>query len=93
LKIETNEHKFSLIWLHGLGGNPYNWIATFTDKRQPWIGLPRGTKIIIPSAPWRRVGLWDGEHMPSWFDIKTWKGTDEMTGPDETWLKENYSQE
>ena len=61
------EHKFTLIWLHGLGDTAHGFTSTFTDAR---IGMvPPTCKVVLPTAPIREVTCNGGVEMTSWFDI------------------------
>lgn len=63
-----NEHKATVIWLHGLGdsGNGFAPIA-------PELQLPSslGVKFIFPHAPIRPVTINNGMEMRAWYDIKS----------------------
>lgn len=63
-----NEHKATVIWLHGLGdsGNGFAPIV-------PAFQLPDelGIKFIFPHAPVRPVTINNGMQMRAWYDIKS----------------------
>jgi phospholipase/carboxylesterase len=66
------EHKFTLIWMHGLGDSAYGARDMFLlDK---YIILPEGCKIIMPTAPSRKVGIMNDEESQAWYDIKFKEG-------------------
>ena len=66
---ETVEHKYSIVWLHGLGDSANGFSDVFLDHR---IGLvPATCKVILPTAPMRQVTCNMGMTMTSWYDIKT----------------------
>ena len=46
------EHKYSLIWLHGLTGDATSWLREFLN---PELNLvPANCKVILPTAPIRQ---------------------------------------
>lgn len=65
---QTGPHTQTIIWLHGLGDSAHGFKELFTDGD---ISVPPGTKIILPTAPNRKVTLLDGKEEFSWFDIKS----------------------
>lgn len=56
----------SVIWLHGLGADGYDFAPIV-----PELGLPAdlGIRFIFPHAPTRPVTVNGGFVMPAWFDI------------------------
>ena len=51
-----SEHKYTLIWLHGLGDRPEHFKSVFLNANDSTgIKLPVGTKVVIPTAPERAV--------------------------------------
>ena len=62
-----SDHTHSLVWLHGLGDSAQGFVDVFTDDRL--IELPKGCKVILPTAPIRSVTLNGGMKMTSWYDI------------------------
>jgi phospholipase/carboxylesterase len=56
----------SVIWLHGLGANGYDFAPIV-----PELGLPQelGIRFIFPHAPTMPVTVNNGYVMPAWFDI------------------------
>lgn len=63
----NHEHKFTLIWLHGLGDTAHGFSDDFADEH---LGLvPATCKVVLPTAPIRAVTCNDGENMTSWYDI------------------------
>ena len=64
-------HKYSLIWLHGLGDKGqggYNQAIFFGDEVPT---VPRSCKVILPTAPVKPVSVNNGMKMTSWYDVKT----------------------
>lgn len=68
LTIEPDTRaKASVIWLHGLGADGYDFVDVI-----PALSLPKehGIRFIFPHAPSQAVTLNGGMYMPAWFDIK-----------------------
>ncbi|CAD8129009.1 unnamed protein product [Paramecium sonneborni] len=63
------DHKFSLIWMHGLGDTANG----FLDMFQQYSIVKQQTKIILLQAPNRPVTINNGKYCSSWFDIKVIK--------------------
>lgn len=61
-----NAARYSVIWLHGLGADGYDFapMATALEKT-----LPLPVRFIFPHAPLRAVTLNNGYVMPAWYDI------------------------
>lgn len=61
----TTVHKFTLIFLHGLGDSGHGWAQSlmFLARKFPFL------KIICPHAPKMPVTLNGGMVMPAWYDI------------------------
>jgi len=59
-------HKYSVIWLHGLGADGHDFEAIV-----PELGLPEehGIAFIFPNAPVQAVTINGGMEMRSWYDI------------------------
>lgn len=72
--VETNafktcsdvNQKYSLIWLHGLGADGYDFVPMAKEIERK-ISLP--IRFIFPHAPKRPVTLNNGYVMPAWYDI------------------------
>lgn len=64
-------HKYSLIWLHGLGDSANGFADIFLDEH--WRFTPDTCKVILLTAPERPVTLNEGMVMNSWYDIKSLK--------------------
>jgi phospholipase/carboxylesterase len=67
LEIETGpQPEFSVIWLHGLGADGYDF-----EPVVPELGLPLspGVRFIFPHAPAIAVTCNGGYVMPAWYDI------------------------
>jgi phospholipase/carboxylesterase len=62
----TATHQVSIIWLHGLGADGYDFVDIV-----PQLHLPAelGIKFIFPNAPMQPVTLNGGFKMRAWFDI------------------------
>lgn len=63
---ENGAPNYSVIWLHGLGADGYNFVPIVDE-----LHLPQNEKIrfIFPHAPIRPVTLNHGVSMRAWFDI------------------------
>jgi phospholipase/carboxylesterase len=59
-------HKASIIWLHGLGADGYDFLDIAAS-----LDLPEelGIHFVFPHAPFRPVSLNGGYRMRAWFDI------------------------
>jgi len=59
-------HKYSVIWLHGLGADGHDFEAIV-----PELDLPEqhGIAFIFPNAPVQAVTINGGMEMRSWYDI------------------------
>ena len=65
------EHKFSLIWMHGLGDTSEGFADMFTSYKL----VPETCKVILPTAPKRSVTCNGHSVMTSWYDIKSLRPT------------------
>jgi phospholipase/carboxylesterase len=56
----------SIIWLHGLGANGYDFVDLV-----PQLNLPKelGIRFVFPHAPIRPVTYEQGSKMRAWFDV------------------------
>ena len=67
LEIVTREPvRNSVIWLHGLGANGYDFLP-IVDELGP--ANLAATRFVFPHAPEQAVTLNGGHVMPSWYDI------------------------
>lgn len=83
--IEINpdtEPQASVIWLHGLGADGYDFVDIV-----PQLNLPKelAVRFVFPHAPIRPVTLNGGYQMRAWFDIY---GLDAAAPQDETGIKQ-----
>ena len=66
--FDADEHKATVIWLHGLGdsGDGFAPVAAH-------LALPKelGVKFLFPHAPVQPVTINNGMAMRSWYDIKS----------------------
>ncbi|KRX06786.1 hypothetical protein PPERSA_11431 [Pseudocohnilembus persalinus] len=60
------EHKNTLIWLHGLGDSADGFAPIFAS---PQNFTSENTKIILPTAPTRKVTINGGYPCTAWYDI------------------------
>ena len=78
----VEEHKYTLIWLHGLGDTAEGFLNFFYSEK-PW--LPNmNTKVILLEAPKQPVTINNGEMMHSWYDIAPILGSKNQTQDNET---------
>jgi len=66
IKIGPDDADHSVIWLHGLGADGYDF-----EPIIPELGLSSDYKIrfILPHAPSQAVTINGGVEMPAWYDI------------------------
>jgi len=64
--LPTDEHQYSVIWLHGLGasGSDFESIVSFLN-----IDKQSHIHFIFPNAPIQSVTINNGMEMRSWYDI------------------------
>ena len=62
------QHRATVIWLHGLGADGYDF-----EPIVPALGLPDalGVRFLFPEAPFRPVTINGGMEMRAWFDIES----------------------
>ncbi len=56
----------SVIWLHGLGADAYDFVPIVRELRLP---SELGLRFVFPNAPERPVTINGGHVMPAWFDL------------------------
>lgn len=61
-----DEHKASVIWLHGLGADGNDFIPIVPELQ---LADALGVRFIFPHAPVRPVTLNNGMEMRAWYDI------------------------
>ena len=64
-----SEHKYSLIFLHGLGDSAMGFFDVFSDPQNQFNLTPPNCRIVLPTAPVQPVTLNQGYEMNSWFDV------------------------
>ncbi|MFA6409691.1 MAG: alpha/beta hydrolase [Gammaproteobacteria bacterium] len=64
---KSGEAEFSIIWMHGLGADGYDFASIV-----PQLKIPDslGVRFIFPHAPIRPITFAGGERMRAWFDLK-----------------------
>lgn len=67
----------SVIWLHGLGADGYDFAPIVPDLHLPEEAAIR---FIFPHAPSRAVTVNNGYVMPAWFDIRHDRGDEDEAG-------------
>jgi predicted esterase len=82
------EHQYTLIWLHGIGTDGQSFKNLFLDDRQ--MQLPYGCKVIIPTAPMRKVTSCE-RNMYAWYDYRTFDMPQDNKITPEL-LEKNFSQ-
>ena len=61
----------SVIWLHGLGADGYDFVPIVKELEVNTLpGLAGGVRFIFPHAPTRPVTVNNGMVMRAWYDIK-----------------------
>ncbi|MDP2248021.1 MAG: alpha/beta fold hydrolase [Nitrosomonadales bacterium] len=64
LELSSNDKKdASIIWLHGLGADGYDFEPVVAA-----LDLP-GVRFILPHAPYRAVTINNGYEMRAWYDL------------------------
>jgi predicted esterase len=64
---KSGHYKYVFIFMHGLGGNPKNFVNRFDKANGP---IPDSFKIILPCAPNQKVDALGGGYRNSWFNIR-----------------------
>ncbi len=66
IKLGSEQADYSVIWMHGLGADGYDF-----EPLIPELGLLDNYKIrfILPHAPTQAVTVNGGMEMPAWYDI------------------------
>lgn len=60
------EHRWSVIWLHGLGADGHDFEPIVPELRLP---AGHGVRFVFPHAPRRPVTINGGMQMRAWYDI------------------------
>jgi phospholipase/carboxylesterase len=63
-----NEHKASVIWLHGLGADGHDFESIVPELN---LSDEAGIRFIFPHAPIRPVTINGGMSMRAWYDVKS----------------------
>jgi len=61
-----NKAAASVIWLHGLGADAYDFVPVIEQMDLPQV---HSVRFVLPNAPIQTVTLNNGMSMPSWYDI------------------------
>lgn len=61
-----SEHKYSVIWLHGLGADGHDFEGLIPDLH---LAAKANIHFIFPNAPVQPVTINGGRSMRSWYDI------------------------
>ena len=62
------DHKYTMIWLHGLGDSGEGFLDLFLSE---YNIVSSYTKIVLPTAPAVPVTINNGMICNSWYDIKS----------------------
>jgi phospholipase/carboxylesterase len=81
----TTSHKTSIIWLHGLGADGYDFVDIVPQLH---LSAEMGIKFIFPHAPIQPVTLNGGFNMRAWFDIYS---LDKTAAVDETGIQKSLA--
>ena len=86
IELVTGENpKGSIIWLHGLGADCWDFVSIVKELNLP-EALP--LRFIFPQAPMRPITINNGQVMPGWYDISM----DEVhRKPDEAGVRQSQS--
>jgi phospholipase/carboxylesterase len=68
----TAEHKYTLLWMHGLGDSSDGFLDFFFTSKS--IVPNQNTKVILLNAPKQPVTCNGGFSMNSWYDILELRG-------------------
>jgi phospholipase/carboxylesterase len=74
----------SVIWLHGLGADGYDFVPVVRELDA--LGAPR-LRYVFPHAPQMAVTINGGHVMPAWYDIL---GTDLVRREDEAGIRASH---
>ena len=75
----VSEHRYSLIWLHGMGDNAFGYLDIFMDHDLQIV--PTYCKVILPTAPLRKVTVNSGALTHAWYDMKSLNFKEEQKKP------------
>jgi len=64
IEIGSNDSRYSVIWLHGLGADGHDFEPIVNQLE---LSLP--IRFIFPHAPARSITINNGMNMPAWYDI------------------------
>ena len=64
----AEEHKNTLIWLHGINGEAEEYESVFEYKDK--TPVDKNTKVILLNAGIKSISIANGMKMNSWFDIQ-----------------------
>jgi phospholipase/carboxylesterase len=86
--VETpapGEHRWSVIWLHGLGADGHDFEPIVPELRLP---AGHGVRFVFPHAAERPVTVNGGMHMRAWYDIRSF---DRSMAEDDAGIRESAS--
>lgn len=77
------DHRWSVIWLHGLGADGHDFEPIVPELRLP---ADHGVRFVFPHAPERPVTVNGGMRMRAWYDIA---GADLASKEDEDGIQDS----
>ena len=66
------EHKWTLVWLHGLGDTAEGFLNQFYSDNS--LVPNQKTKVILLNSPKQPVTMFSGQVMNSWYNMLEMKG-------------------
>ena len=66
---KNGEYSHLLIWLHGFGSNPEEYVSIFDGSGENNNIVPPKTKILLLSAPTMPITKMKGRTVSSWYDL------------------------
>ena len=68
----SQTHKYSLVFLHGLGDGPNGIKEWIFAKKEFSLSLPEGCRVILPRAPWGKLAMLGRKRKAyTWYNIKS----------------------
>jgi phospholipase/carboxylesterase len=86
LEVGAERPDYSIIWLHGLGADGYDFEPLVPELH---FANKDRTRFVFPHAPHRPVSINAGMRMPAWYDIV---GIDEHAPEDENGIRASAAQ-
>ena len=70
------EHKYSLIWIHGLTMDATGFVKEFLDPELKMA--PDNCKVILPTAGFKKMGCLNDKVVHSWYNKFKWQSFDTL---------------